>query len=225
MDLREFILALVADWVSLMSGIASVILALLGTIRKWQDVPRWAFITAAAICFFVASARIWTTEHRKYLVEVERNKPDFSFTAGLVFSFYSTENDVTIVLATVRIVNSGADSAVIDWNAHWKSPNLDTNANCIQILSEPFKIQLPNGQPFVMNRSEQIMNRTSVPIPRGGKATGWLPISVPGSVAPNGLSDDTVITVTITDYTGKSYTQVLHGKRRNDIIRGVPMPS
>jgi hypothetical protein len=64
MDFKEFLAALSADWVSLMSGIASVVLTVISVARRWQSIPRWALWVAAAICFFLASARVWTTEHR-----------------------------------------------------------------------------------------------------------------------------------------------------------------
>jgi hypothetical protein len=65
MEFRAFLGAFTADWVTLMSGIASVILLILGTFRKWNNVPRPVFWIAAALCFFFASARVWTTEHYK----------------------------------------------------------------------------------------------------------------------------------------------------------------
>src|SRR5713226_6553218 len=65
MDFRDFFSALLGDWISLMSGIASVALMVVAFVRKWDKVPRWAFVIAAIACFFLASARAWTTEHRR----------------------------------------------------------------------------------------------------------------------------------------------------------------
>ena len=65
MDLSKFLLALMSDWISLMSGIASVILTIVGIAWKWTSVPRWVFWLTASLCFFFASARVWTTEHRR----------------------------------------------------------------------------------------------------------------------------------------------------------------
>lgn len=65
MNSTGFFKALVTDWVSLMGGIASVALTIIGFARKWEQVPRWAFSAAGLVCFFLASARIWTTENRK----------------------------------------------------------------------------------------------------------------------------------------------------------------
>jgi hypothetical protein len=74
MDFGAYVLAFGQDWITLMSGIASVILAIIGVAKKWDRVPRWAFILAALICFFVASGRIWTTEHRAR-VQLESTHP------------------------------------------------------------------------------------------------------------------------------------------------------
>jgi len=64
MDLLGFLLALSADWVALMSGGASVILTALGFFRE-PKVQRKMFWFAALLCFFLASVRVWTTEHMR----------------------------------------------------------------------------------------------------------------------------------------------------------------
>ena len=68
MDFRGYISALAGSWVSLMSGIASVILAFMGAyyaFYKKQDLPARALWTAALICFFLASVQVWTKENKK----------------------------------------------------------------------------------------------------------------------------------------------------------------
>jgi hypothetical protein len=224
MDLKDFLVAIMGDWVSLMSGIASVILTIVGTARNWQQVPRWILLIVAAICFFFACARVWTTEHRKYLSEVEHNIPAFKLSLGTGISFYNDEVKATIFLLNIRIVNEGADSAVIDWKAHYKSPTLERDGNCIQILTDPFQTTLPNGNKFILTRADQIMTKSSLPIPRGGKISGWLPVSLPGRIAPDGMKLDTTITVIVTDYKGKAYSAILKGDTGGDKFPGVPVP-
>src|ERR1017187_8563562 len=62
-DFKGFGYAILTDWVSLMSGIASVILVIVGFVKHWDAVPRWAIIITAAVCFFIAGARVWTTQN------------------------------------------------------------------------------------------------------------------------------------------------------------------
>jgi hypothetical protein len=213
MDFNDFFVALWGDWVSLMSGIASVILTVLGVVRNWDRVPRWIFLTCAGICFFFASARVWTTEHRKYLGELERNSPSFTLSLGNGISFYSPENDASIFLVAARIVNGGADSAVIDWKAHYKSASIERDVACTRILTDPYTATLPNGKPFIMGKSDQVMNRADIPIPRGGMANGWLPIIIPGREATRDADPRATISVTITDYKGKSYSASIQAGR------------
>lgn len=63
-ELRLFFVAIWHDWVSLMSGIASVTLGAAGASGR-GPLPDWAFWVAAAICFFVAAFRVWRTQYRQ----------------------------------------------------------------------------------------------------------------------------------------------------------------
>jgi len=63
--LRKYLASLWADWVARMSGVASVILAFLAAylefIVKHGKAALWV---TAAICFVIASYRIWAKEHQ-----------------------------------------------------------------------------------------------------------------------------------------------------------------
>jgi hypothetical protein len=65
LDLWDFIFAVFTDWVALMSGVVSVILTLLGFAYNWQTLPGRSFRAFALVSFLIASARVWTIEHRK----------------------------------------------------------------------------------------------------------------------------------------------------------------
>jgi hypothetical protein len=128
-DFQAFLSALATDWVSKMSGIASVVLLIAGVARDWEKVPRWAFWTAAAVCFFFASARVWTIEHRA--VEAARldtkhvqekldalTQPKFEVSHGsTLVGQWVNANAGTIshyagLLITVTVTNRGAPSVV-----------------------------------------------------------------------------------------------------------------
>ena len=54
------------DWLSRMSGIASVALLAIATIWN-RPLPRWSVFLAAAVCYAVASFRVWQQKHRESL--------------------------------------------------------------------------------------------------------------------------------------------------------------
>jgi hypothetical protein len=123
-DLSKFLLALVSDWISLMSGIASVILTIIGIAKKWTSIPRWVFWLASVICFFFASARIWTTEHRNYLAEAAEHeaKLDFKFQEINTGSFAPEKDPAPIFGGDAMITVAGTmfnaglmPSIVTDW--------------------------------------------------------------------------------------------------------------
>src|ERR1035441_9669547 len=76
MDLKLFCDAVVGDTVALVSGAGSVVLLVLGlTLYFKKPTPRWVVLAIAALCFFLAGARVWTAEHRAR-IEAERIKAE-----------------------------------------------------------------------------------------------------------------------------------------------------
>jgi hypothetical protein len=65
----EFLSAFVRDWVALMSGIAAVLLGIVGASSDQPLERRWFWI-AAVICYLVASFRVWRAEHLAYLADL-----------------------------------------------------------------------------------------------------------------------------------------------------------
>ena len=62
----RFLRLLWRDMVALMSGLASVILAVLGAIVQ-GTLPAWTFWAASAICLIFACYRVWLREHKDRL--------------------------------------------------------------------------------------------------------------------------------------------------------------
>ncbi len=60
--IREYLRAFWSDWVGLMSGATSVVLAVTDAIAA---TPFWVFWLASAFCFIGASFRIWLNERKK----------------------------------------------------------------------------------------------------------------------------------------------------------------
>lgn len=189
MDFQEFILALVKDWVSLMSGIASVILSILGTVRKWEQVPRWVWLSAAAGCFLFATARIWTTEHRAKIVaeqkwvakENERPKPELG---GEIEQFLWMEgkpsegkpsNELYLL---VRIKNIGPMPSV----AEGFRLRVDTLGIYLAPTLFPKRLMLrnPNGRLIAdFHPDNDLLLRAVNAIPIGTPIVGWVRFVLP----------------------------------------------
>jgi hypothetical protein len=120
MDFQAFLSALMADWVSLMSGIVSVVLLIVGSVRKWDTMPRWAIWTAAAVCFFFASVRVWTTEHRAYIKVQsqiqELTQPKLRLTIDELGVGQRGKKSITSVLVIANLTNDGAPSIADTWS-------------------------------------------------------------------------------------------------------------
>jgi hypothetical protein len=69
MHLREYFAALWDDWIALMSGIGSIVLAFWAAFVPPQNVQaaRVLLFLCAAACFVVSSYRIWSAEYRRRL--------------------------------------------------------------------------------------------------------------------------------------------------------------
>jgi hypothetical protein len=123
MDLQGFFSAIFTDWVALMSGITSVVLTILGVVRKWDTLPRRVLWIAALICFFFAAARVWTAEHRvrlaaeKHLEELTIPK----FRGAISFVAAAPGEKGSIVTLAVVIYNDGAPSFAENFRVVMKS--------------------------------------------------------------------------------------------------------
>jgi hypothetical protein len=61
---RSYLAAFQQDWVTLMSGIASVISGIVAALRG-QLLPNWIFWPICLACFLFASYRVWLHEHQR----------------------------------------------------------------------------------------------------------------------------------------------------------------
>jgi hypothetical protein len=213
MDICPYVLALMQDWVSLMSGVASVVLSILFfVILKKRQSRRW-FGIAALVCFFLASARIWTNEHRKYLSAVENNSPKFQITAkdGLL-NIYDN-GKLTLVALNAELVNSGAPSVAINWKAHYKSPTFDGDVYITTIDKDGLKMIYPPPLPPLTIEKEDTLNyKTTNVLQRGAYASGKLVVGIPGDRSHE-INRDSSITITVQDYLGKTYSYLWVGNQ------------
>ena len=86
MHFWAFFRAYADDWKTLMSGIGSIILAFWAVTFPPSDNGKMLLLAASAVCFVVASFRIWENEHRQLLAE--RSKAARPEIAGEVQEIY-----------------------------------------------------------------------------------------------------------------------------------------
>jgi hypothetical protein len=116
MHLREYIAALSNDWMALMSGVGSVLLAFWAAFFPPQDfqAARVLLFLCAAACFAVSSYRIWSAEYQRRLrFEDLYCKPRVALTfladqPGFVAP--KTIRDKHYRVLRVRVTNVGGES-------------------------------------------------------------------------------------------------------------------
>jgi hypothetical protein len=210
MEFNHFLIALTTDWVALMSGIASVILAIIGVAKKWERVPPWVFWWTAIICFFVSSIRVWTTEHRTRLAAELKNTPnllgDIEF-ASVFPKDLQTDAD-TVVLLFARIVNDGAPSfadvkeikIILRDGRELQLVSIGVPANGVSPQSEPGK-----PGPYFPARDYLPIKALSQPIPTGGAVLGWTWGLAEGATKDEVNDPATMVILAFTDIKGKYY--------------------
>jgi hypothetical protein len=212
MDFKEFLFALTHDWVSLMSGIASVIITMVGVAKKWDQIPRWVFWVAAIVCFFFASCRIWTTQHRARLAVEEQLKqltiPSLVGHIEYVAFLPSKQGDVAVALfasidsgAAPSFADIGPVKVILSDGKRIELITIGVPANGIQIL--PTR---PGELPAHFPRQDYLpIKARSPPIQTGGAVLGWTWGLAQGVSLEKISSPDTKIVLDFTDIKGKPY--------------------
>jgi hypothetical protein len=210
MDLWPFLVAIAGDWVSLMSGIASVSLAILGLRFKVSE-RRW-FWCAGAVCFLLASVRVWTTEQRL----VASATPQFVFSANQTNTFYEKDLNTSLVLIALVVLNRGADSVAVGWKAHYDSPTFRSDMPNVHLTNEQLVFNQHSATPLAWDTADDLAAKSMTPIKRGSMVAGRLPLSVPGDRRAEIQDGTATITITVQDYLGREYVFALRSSGIED---------
>jgi hypothetical protein len=212
MDLISFLSAMLQDWVSLMSGIASIILIAIGFVEKWQTVPRGIVILAGVICFFLASMRVWTQEHRARLKSentLERlTIPKLSGSIDWTV-VAPAQNDKSCLLwigATIR--NSGAPTIADNFLVRAKLVDgREHDFRFLPLSKDDMILRGKRNQPqVVLSVSDYLPRKNSEkPIPNGGAGTGWIFVLGEGIAPGEILQQGVTIAFSFADFTGKRW--------------------
>lgn len=213
MDLKDFINALVGDWVALMSGIASVVLTIVGIAKKWKQVPRWTFWAAAVVCFFFASARVWTTEHRarlqaeKHLEQMTIPKLNSQFSNLITTQFNRGKDENSDVIVSGVITNRGGPTVLNNWKFGVRFSDGSFVAG-ETLLPIPRGGHITLGKGIVFDGDRWWPSQAeSNPIVTGGAASGWIYFLFRNLSQEQFWSRHPVSAIlNVTDITGKEWT-------------------
>jgi len=179
-DLQAYFTALSSDAVSIWTGIASVLLALVGLALKREKLPSRLLWLAAAACFFLASGRVWTTEHRRgEQLEDELHKqlyPQFSCEINQVSTVAKesapTGSSAALLIATLK--NTGAPSVAGDYRLTVTLLDQRQVSGILLTVPESLPVLYPNGFRRVVKRSQALYNKTTTPVGHNSVSIGFL---------------------------------------------------
>jgi hypothetical protein len=134
LDIALFLRAIWKNWMSLTSGVASVILAALGAVGRWA-IPAWAFWVAASMCLLIASFHVWRAEHR-IVTDLQTTVPPRIRIHGEPTVLHEHQKDFFIV-PVVSITN----------NAHGNRLSLGVRL-CVAIVEGGEACLAPDTQPL-----------------------------------------------------------------------------
>jgi hypothetical protein len=186
MEIGHFLIALMGDWVALMSGIASVVLTLVGIAKKWEQVPRWAFWGAAIVCVLLASARVWSTEHRKVLelqMQVDEFKnPNLTCSIDQVSAGRRPEdsNEIAIVALVVSIRNTGAPSSIEQYDLRVRTSGGGQLSGQRLTIPPHYQFTYPN-RTIELNPQLDLNHKTVNPVAHNALKRGYLLFAIPGT--------------------------------------------
>jgi hypothetical protein len=173
-DLWDFLLAVLSQWVALMSGIASVIIGLWLRAKKTQDIGSKAFFFVGLACMLLAFFLAWRDEHKSKLALMDFGLPKLSGSIDQAAVLKLPEGFTGIIL-WVTIRNLGAPSTVDSYRL--ESCTTDGSRINLPLEAAPQNVVFGDmGKAKTMDTSHgAIYDKTAEqPIPRGGASRGMV---------------------------------------------------
>lgn len=191
MDFKGFALALFNNWISMMSGIGSIVFAILGFIPhktfgffKEPKMQRKIFWSIALLCFFLASISAWTNEHQK-VIEIEKqldkSKPKLEGVIDFIsIASFGKNNLNTQITLAATIYNKGAPSCAKDLIVYINYDGKIIQAPILSVSSiQDFTIILPHTHEKIKyTANDYLPRKAGSPIATGGSVQGFMVIGV-----------------------------------------------
>jgi hypothetical protein len=168
-DLREFLVAVMRQWIFLMSGIVSILITFWEKVKEFPIATR-AFYGIAIACVFTAFYLAWRDEHNKYKPEI---KGEIDHT---IYSSKPTQNISTILLF-ISINNIGDQTSLDGWKLEIKFPGGEIY-NTEPIIYGPGRIVF-EGMKEELDVNNALYAKAMNPIPKGAIIRGFLNFTIP----------------------------------------------
>jgi hypothetical protein len=120
-------------------------------------------------------------------------------------TFQRHDEDMTVVLLHVDIINKGATTVALIGKGHYKSPTFDADVEIINILDDVLEVPVGHGQKLRVRQDEWLRMRANQGIGRGLLVQGQLPFIIPGNRGKEIMDGVGVVTFSVQDYTGKEW--------------------
>jgi hypothetical protein len=198
-----------------MSGIGSIVLLILG-LGPFYDkpIPRWIVLIVGLACFFFATAKVWTDEHRLRIQKekelVESSVPGFKAEFRGPFIIFPTHGDKNTAMSMeVRITNMGAPSIADRFSTRLIFADGREVIGVEPVLPASngnLSFERKTGQSALVYSMQEYLPRkaTIQPIPRNGALSGFI-LSVFQGVSLDSIYDGKTKLVMI--------CEDVHGKR------------
>jgi hypothetical protein len=212
MYLKEFLLAVGAQWVVLMSGIASVAIALYLRMTHRGDIPNWVFWIIGIVCLGLAAFLAWNGEHVALFVERQKNRPQLVGEINEVMSSGRAVNKDgkpsfgvggIPIIVTATVSNLGMPSIVRKWTLNIKLPDGQMITPEPNVVPMRITADSPSGQPMEIYGEDALHNKGMTPIPQGGAITGILLYVVRNFPREQIYQDGTLVILGFEDVVGK----------------------
>jgi hypothetical protein len=157
--LAKYISAIWSDVVARMSGLASLAFTVFGVFSDWfsgikgGEHAREFCWSAAVICFLYANYRIWADEHRKRICE----QPKFIMNIEHLNWEYQEDQNNTVFIMAVFLLNQGAPSVARGWSAVYEIGDSTETLNLIHVAQWVLRVGMES---VTITGPDQIPSKT-----------------------------------------------------------------
>jgi hypothetical protein len=221
LEIGEYLHALWAHWVALMSGVIGLLVGVglrVGKrfsqkISKWPDVPDFLFIGVGVVCLFMAGYGAWQDKHKALVSLQERLKsPEFIGRIGSV-STGEMNGEPFIAVGGLIYNPTGPPSGIIDWKMKIKFPNGKELIGIPPVTSgKDYEIPIPSGQKVILRANEYWPKSSQNPIMTGGVLEGWIFCIFPELDVSEAYKEHALVVIEVNDAVANKthrFTEVL----------------
>lgn len=209
-NLLAYVLALWTDMVARMSSIVSLLFTVWQTYSEFFSGSKgtvhshWYWWLVAVACFIFANFRIWLDE-RKLVIS---QQPKFTLQIDHLDYEYTADENETVLVFAVSIVNEGAPSVARFWSGKFQMGIVPEVMKALWI--NEFWVLRPSRKgdlPIVLKPQDQIISKTiESRLETGDAKVGRAFFSLPGDRRSQLLSLNYTATITVQDFKGNEFS-------------------